>query len=76
MLGAAVGLACGTVVGLANGVLITSIGVPAFLATFGMMWVVQGVAYWFMAGQVIYGFPSSFRFFGSGFLLDVPVPIW
>jgi ribose transport system permease protein len=71
-----VALGCGTLIGLVNGVLINRLKIPAFLATFGMLWVTQGLAYRFMAGQVIYGFPPSFRFFGSGFFLGVPVPIW
>ena len=74
--GIAVALGCGMLIGLANGLLINRLKIPAFLATFGMLWVAQGIAYWFMAGQVIYGFPASFRFFGSGFWVGVPVPIW
>ena len=76
MAGVAVALVSGTLIGYGNGLLINKLKVPAFLATFGMLWVAQGIAYWFMAGEVIYGFPPSFRFFGSGFLLGVPVPIW
>lgn len=74
--GVVVALGCGAMVGLANGVLINRLKIPAFLATFGMLWVAQGIAYWFMAGQVIYGLPPAFRFFGSGFWLGIPVPIW
>ncbi|WP_245326843.1 ABC transporter permease [Bradyrhizobium sacchari] len=74
--GIAVALGCGVLVGLTNGVLINRVKIPPFLATFGMLWVAQGIAYWFMAGQVVYGFSPAFRFFGSGFWLGVPVPIW
>jgi ribose transport system permease protein len=76
MAGIAAALACGTLIGLTNGLLINRLKIPPFLATFGMLWVAQGIAYWFMAGQVIYGFSPAFRFFGSGFWLGVPVPIW
>jgi len=76
MAGVAVSLVGGTLVGLTNGLLINRLKIPPFLATFGMLWVAQGIAYWFMAGQVIYGFSPAFRFFGSGFWLGVPVPIW
>jgi len=76
MAGVAAALACGTLIGLTNGLLINRLKIPPFLATFGMLWVAQGIAYWFMAGQVIYGFSPAFRFFGSGFWLGVPVPIW
>lgn len=71
-----VALACGSMVGFLNGLLINKLEIPPFLATFGMLWVAQGIAYWFMAGQVTHGFPPSFRYFGSGFLLGIPVPIW
>ncbi|WP_315832083.1 ABC transporter permease [Bradyrhizobium prioriisuperbiae] len=74
--GVVVALGCGALVGLTNGVLINRLKIPAFLATFGMLWVAQGIAYWFMAGQVVYGFPPAFRFFGGGFWLGIPVPIW
>lgn len=73
--GVVVALGCGTLVGLINGMLINRVRIPPFLATFGMLWVAQGIAYWFMAGQVVYGFPPAFRFFGNGFWLGVPVPI-
>jgi len=76
MAGVVAALACGTLIGLTNGLLINRLKIPPFLATFGMLWVAQGIAYWFMAGQVIYGFSPTFRFFGSGFWLGVPVPIW
>lgn len=74
--GVAVALVTGTVIGSANGLLINRLKVPPFLATFGMLWVAQGAAYWFMAGQTIYGMPMSFRYFGTGFLLGIPLPIW
>jgi ribose transport system permease protein len=76
LVGVAVALATGAAIGLANGIIIVVLKVPAFLATFGMMWVVQGIAYWFMAGQVIFGMPPSFRPLGIGFFAGVPVPIW
>jgi ribose transport system permease protein len=56
--------------------MINRLQLPPFLATFGMLWVAQGIAYWFMAGQTIYGMPMSFRYFGTGFFLGVPLPIW
>jgi ribose transport system permease protein len=74
--GVAVAPATGMLVGAANGVLINRLKLPPFLATFGMLWVAQGIAYWFMAGQAIYGMPPSLRYFGTGFFLGIPLPIW
>lgn len=74
--GVAVAISAGTLIGYANGLMINRLQLPPFLATFGMLWVAQGIAYWFMAGQTIYGMPMSFRYFGTGFFLGVPLPIW
>jgi ribose transport system permease protein len=75
-LGAATGLACGAAIGLGNGILITALRVPPFIATYGMLWVVHGITYWFMGGNTIHGFPPEFRALGSGFLFGVPIPVY
>jgi ribose transport system permease protein len=76
LLGMAVALGCGAAIGLGNGLLVAVLRVPPFIATYGMLWVVQGLTSYFMAGQAIYGFPPGFRALGSGYLLGVPVPIY
>jgi len=35
-----------------------------------------GITYYYMAGETIHGFPPSFRQFGSGYLLGIPVPVY
>ena len=40
------------------------------------MWILNGVTYWYMQGETIYGFPESFRAIGSGYWLGVPVPVY
>jgi ribose transport system permease protein len=74
--GVAGGLACGMAIGLINGFMVTSLRLPPFIATYGMLWVVHGVSYWYMGGRTIYGFPEEFRAVGSGFLLGVPIPVY
>src|SRR5512143_387359 len=59
------GLVIGAACGLANGVLIAYLGLPAFVVTYGMMWITQGFALLFMKAEIIYGFPKAFRFFGA-----------
>jgi ribose transport system permease protein len=76
VLGIAAGIACGTVVGLLNGLMVTALRLPPFIATYGMLWMLKGATGWFMAGQTIYGFPPGFRAIGSGYLLGVPVPVY
>ena len=75
LLGAAVGLAAGACVGLCNGMMVALLRIPSFIATYGMLWILQGVTYAYMSGQTIYGFPRSFRWIGNGLLFGVPVPI-
>jgi ribose transport system permease protein len=67
----AAGLACGAV----NGALVAYVGIPAFIATYGMLWVAHGLGYVFMKGEVIHGFPPSFRALGAGFAGAIPVPV-
>lgn len=69
-------LLIGALIGLANGLLITKVGLPPFIATYGMLWVIYGLAYLILQGSTLFGFPESFRFLGTGRLFDIPVPIF
>ncbi|RWA53620.1 ABC transporter permease [Cupriavidus sp. UYMSc13B] len=75
-LGVGVGLGCGVLIGLANGLLVAALRIPPFIATYGMLWVLHGLTYWFMAGETIHGFAPEFRAIGSGYLWGVPVPVF
>ncbi len=75
-LGAATALACSTFAGLLNGLAVTLVRLPPFLATYAMLWILQGLAFHYMGGQEIFGFPPAFRSLGTGFLLGVPVPVY
>ena len=70
------GLGCGLLVGIANGVLITALRIPPFIATYGMLWILHGITYWFMKGETIHGFPPAFRAIGSGYWLGIPIPVY
>jgi len=76
LLGMVTGIGCGAVVGFANGLLVTALRIPSFIATYGMMWMLTGVTYYYMAGETIHGFPPGFRQLGSGYLLGVPMPVY
>ena len=73
--GIASALLAGLAAGATSGTLITYGRIPAFIATYGMLWIAHGLGYVFMRGEVIYGFPESFRFIGAGFVGPVPVPV-
>jgi len=75
-LGVATGLACGTAIGILNGLMVTLLRLPPFISTYGMLWMLHGTTYWYMSGETIYGFPPGFRALGSGYLLGIPVPVY
>ncbi len=76
ILGGLTGVASGLGVGLTNGLLVTVLRIPPFIATYGMLWVLYGVSYAYMAGETIYGFPPGFREIGSGYAFGVPIPVY
>jgi ribose/xylose/arabinose/galactoside ABC-type transport system permease subunit len=71
----AAGLVVGAALGFLNGLMVAVVKLPAFIATYGMMWVAAGFAVVLLKGHVIYGFEDDFRFLGVGNLLGVPMPI-
>jgi ribose transport system permease protein len=75
-LGVAIGIGCGALIGFANGILVTALRIPSFIATYGMMWMLTGLTYYYMAGETIHGFPPGFRQLGSGYLFGVPMPVY
>ena len=68
-------LLIGAILGFINGLLITYVGLPPFLATYGTLWVLFGFSYLILQGAVIYGFPAEFRVLGNGSLFGIPMPI-
>lgn len=74
-LGVVVGVGCGSLVGLFNGTLVTLLRIPSFIATYGTMWILTGITYYYMGGETIHGFPPAFRQFGIGYLFGIPIPV-
>lgn len=69
-------LLLGALVGLANGLLITRLHVPAFVATLGMMSVLRGAALLVTDGQsILLMGEDEFARLNSGQVLGVPIPI-
>jgi ribose transport system permease protein len=62
-----VALALGGVIGLVNGLLIAKIKVPAFVSTYSMRWLLNGIALVLLGGRQIYDLGPTFRklFIGS-----------
>lgn len=76
LLGVLTGIGVGTLVGFVNGVLVTALRIPSFIATYGIMWMLTGVTYFYMGGDTIHGFPAAFRALGSGYFLGIPMPVY
>ena len=74
-LGAVVALGVGGTIGVLNGMMVALLRIPSFIATYGMLWVAQGLTYTLMAGGTLYGFPAGFRKLGNGYFLGAPIPV-
>ena len=66
MLGILIGVLVGAAVGLVNGLLVTQMRLPPFIATLGMLGVARGLTFIVGGENAVYGLPSSFRLFGEG----------
>ena len=67
------GLLVGIVVGLANGFLITRIGIPSLIATLAMGSILFGVNFLMTGGRAIYGgLPDTYLALGQGSLFGIP----
>ncbi len=60
------GLACGAIIGLINGLIISKLRVNAFIATLGTMTISYGISLIITGGYSITGLPESFIRMGSG----------
>ncbi len=69
------GLALGTALGAFNGIVITKLKIPSFIATLAMMAIARGGTLVYTDGRPITGLPSSFAFLGRGYIGNVPFPI-
>jgi ribose transport system permease protein len=75
-LGVLCGVAVGTIVGLINGLLVTSTKLPPFIATLGTMSVTRGTALVLTGGVAVYNLPDIFEWLGGGRLAAIPVPVY
>jgi ribose transport system permease protein len=67
LLALAAGIAVGFIAGAVNGLLITKLGIPAFLATLGTMGIIKGIAMWITNMAAIVIMNERFNFiFGIG----------
>jgi rhamnose transport system permease protein len=64
----AVGIINGLICGAFNGVLVTGLGLPSIVVTIGTMSFFRGLSFIVLGDQAYKGYPSSFAFFGQGYV--------
>lgn len=60
--------------GLINGLLVTRLGIAAFIVTLGTLWLTRGAALWITQTRAL-TLPDSFLQLGSSRLFGIPVPV-
>ena len=70
-LGMFVGILVGSLCGLINGILVTQMKLPPFIATLGMMLIARGVALQITGARAVSGLGESFGVLGNGSLFRV-----
>ena len=70
-----ISLLASTLIGLLNGFMVATIGIPALIATFATQTAFSGIALIMCNGQPINGFPEKFSVFGAGWVGPVPIPV-
>lgn len=64
----AVGMLTGLICGGFNGILVTGLGLPSIVVTIGTMSLFRGISFIILGDQVYKGYPSSFAYFGQGYV--------
>jgi ribose transport system permease protein len=73
--GLIVGLVLGFLAGAVNGLLITVLKLPPFIATLGTMSVYQGLAYVVTSGTPVYNVPQPFVLMLNSYISGVPIVV-
>lgn len=63
-----VALLVGALCGAFNGLLVAKLGLPSIVVTIGTLSLFRGIAYIVLGDQAYSGYPSSFAFFGQGYV--------
>ena len=70
-----VGLGVGLLLGTVNGIIISYLKVPAFIATLGMLSIARGVTFMASDAKPVPGLSSGFLKIGGGSIFIIPIPI-
>jgi ribose transport system permease protein len=70
------GLGAGAGAGLINGLLVTKVNMPSFIATLASLSILSGLTLYLTKGNPVGVSSDAFRLIGTGSIVGVPVPIW
>jgi ribose transport system permease protein len=70
------GIGVGAASGAVNGLAITRLLLPPFVATLAMLSIARGLTLLWTGGFPITGLPTAFGFIGTGIWLGMPMPVW
>ncbi|HAX51846.1 ABC transporter permease [Muricomes intestini] len=68
-------LVLATLIGALNGFMVSTVGMPALIATFATQTIFKGLAYIISGGTPINGFTVDFKIIGQGYIGPIPVPV-
>jgi inositol transport system permease protein len=68
-------LIIGTLAGVINGAFVAKTGIPAFIATLGMMTSARGLALLYTDGRPVSTLKDSYQWIGQGYVWLIPVPV-
>ena len=68
-------LVASTLIGVLNGFMVSTIGIPALIATFATQTAFMGLALIMCGGMPISGFSKGFAMIGQGYVGIVPIPV-
>jgi len=68
-------VAVASAIGMANGLMVTKLKIPAFIATLGMILVVQGARFMYTGGTPKGSIPPGIKFIGGGNVGPVPAAV-
>jgi L-arabinose transport system permease protein len=76
MLGIAVGVLAGGIVGLINGTIIAVYNINALITTLATMQIVRGLGYLVSGGKAVGATNENFYLLGNSAFCNVPTPVW
>jgi len=76
LIGIAIVLLVGLVVGAFNGFMVIKLGFNAFIFTLAVLILLAGIQVGIVSGRTIYFLPDAYIYLGSQYLFGIPVSVW